>query len=129
MTRPIGIEAQRSARDEADAKADRWNEDHPIGTPVIVTDRFGREFATSTLSQAWAVEFRVVVEVAVDGALCLCLLDRIRPDNTKEPRPWMPSSIVSSITCACRCAGRRSGTRWRGGTRPARRSASQGTRP
>lgn len=72
-------------REEAAARADRWNATHPPGTPVVLTDTFGRDHHTRTRSIAWPVEYRVAV--LVDGFDGVCLLDSIRPDTTKEPRP------------------------------------------
>ena len=78
---------KRKAResDRLQAQADRWNAAHPSGTPVVLTDDFGREHATRTRSIAWVVCDHV--SVLVEGRTGGYLLDRIRPDTTQEPRP------------------------------------------
>ena len=81
MTPRVGVDD----REEAAARADRWNATHPPGTPVVLTDTFGRDHHTRTRSIAWPVEYRVAV--LVDGFDGVCLLDSIRPDTTQEPRP------------------------------------------
>ncbi len=69
-------------RDRLQARADRWNAAHPPGTPVVLTDDFGREHSTRTQSIAWVVCDHV--SVLVEGRTGGYLLDRIRPDTQAE---------------------------------------------
>ena len=49
-----------------EALCDGWNEEHGIGTPVILTDDFGNEHETSTRSEAWVLPSNHAV-VMVEG--------------------------------------------------------------
>ena len=76
-------ERRERERERLQAQADRWNAAHPSGTPVVLTDDFGRKHETRTRSIAWVVCDHV--SVLVEGRTGGYLLDRIRP-ATKEPR-------------------------------------------
>lgn len=57
--------------------ADQFNDYNPIGTRVIVVDDFGKDFNTTTRSEAWATSNNVVV-ILVDGMAAPRMLGRVR---------------------------------------------------
>lgn len=67
---------QSHARVDADVKF--WNEEHAIGTPVIVTRDNGEELRTKTRSAAWVLSGHSAV-IMVDGISGCYALERVRP--------------------------------------------------
>ena len=62
--------------------AARWNETHPIGTRVVLTDDFGARHETETRSVAWLLGDGSPV-VKVRGWPGGYALERIRADTEK----------------------------------------------
>lgn len=67
---------QDLARIAADVKF--WNEEHPVGTDVIVTKDLGDEVRTKTRSAAWVLSGHSAV-IMVDGISGCYALERVRP--------------------------------------------------
>ena len=55
-----------------------WNDKHPAGTEVIVTEDDGRQTPTKTRSEAWGLSHGDNV-VLLEGRSGGYLLDRVRP--------------------------------------------------
>jgi hypothetical protein len=73
------------SRYDAERQAADWNEAHPVGTPVVLTNDYGTLIRTRTRSEAWTLGSSPhapghTAVVKVDGIAGGYHLDRIRPE-------------------------------------------------
>lgn len=73
---PIGHKRPSPAKEQK--KVDKWNANHPSGTPVIRTDDFGEEHQTVTTGAAQLLSGHTAVIWTADMSGCYDL-DRMRP--------------------------------------------------
>ena len=67
----------------AQAEADRWNRNYPIGTEVLVREDNGTDTRTTTRSEAYVLCESSAVILLADRSACYAL-DRVRPASGEK---------------------------------------------